>query len=242
MTLHKAYLGKEHVRRYDDRHFGGKVGQAIFQMECETLDALMPPPPALLLDVPCGTGIYSARFKRHGYKVMAVDASLPMLHMTGQRDSDIDKIRSDIFHLPFPDNTFDVVMTIRLFQHFPKQAVAGILLDLRRVVKPGGRVIFDTFRWTPKQMPCIWRLFKGEMHVLSHREVEEIIDAAGLSKINQRSLHLFSPIRQRKLPYRIFLGLRTIEQIVPQGWLLRTFWACTKDRTNLTHPDLHKTG
>lgn len=104
-----------------------------------------------------------------------------------------------------------------------------MLHELKRVVTPGGRVVFDTFRWTPRRWPLLRRfLEKEEMYVYSHNNVEAMIRAVGLNKCQQISLYLFSPIWQRKLPLWILLVLGMVEAAIPQGWLLRTFWACTK--------------
>jgi ubiquinone/menaquinone biosynthesis C-methylase UbiE len=188
------------------------------------------PPRGLILDVPCGTGIYSKAFNENGYDVVAADASLPMLERTGQRREDIPRVLCDISRLPFRGGAFDAVMTIRLFQHYPKDDVTRILHELRRAIKPGGRVIFDTFRWTPRRVPLFrWFLDKSEMYVLSHRDVEGMIQTAALRKVQGVSLYLFSPIWQRKLPLWVLWGLNALERITPQRWLLRTFWACTKD-------------
>ena len=229
MNIQKAYTGEELVETYDYRHFGGSGGQYIFQKDCTALESLSEPPRGLILDIPCGTGVYSERFKDRGYEVVAADASLPMLGKTGERKGGIPRVLCDIHHLPFRECVFDAVMTIRLFQHYPKDDVTRILHELRRAIKPGGRVIFDTFRWTPRRMPLFRRFLKGEMYVLSHRDVEEIIQAVTLRKVQEVSLYLFSPIWQRKLPLWVLWGLNGLEKITPQRWLLRTFWACTKD-------------
>ncbi len=228
MTLHKVYRGEETVGRYDEHHFGGPVGQQIFQQECEVLDNFLRHYSGRLLDIPCGTGIYSARFHELGYDVVASDASFEMLQLTVSRGYDFEILQSDIFHLPFGDDSFDVVVTLRLFQHFPLPHVSRAMQELQRVVKPNGLVIFDTFRWTPKQMPLIKRFFKGEMYVYAPAKVKTMIDTSGLKLVRHTSRHLFSPIRQRKLPYGLFRGIHALEKKVPQRWLLRTFWACTK--------------
>lgn len=104
-----------------------------------------------------------------------------------------------------------------------------MLRELGRVIKTGGRVVFDTFRWTPRQMPLLRHIFRGEMYVFSHREVEEMIEAAGLVRVHKVSLYLFSPIWQRKLPAWSLRVLNALEGALPPGWLLRTFWSCAKE-------------
>ena len=99
-----------------------------------------------------------------------------------------------------------------------------------RVVKPGGRVIFDTFRWTPRRWPLVHRFVaQGYIHEIASAAVEALIRDAGLRMIATETSYLFSPILQRKLPIAALRALTAIEDFLPDGWLLRTFWACTKD-------------
>ena len=72
------------------------------------------------------------------------------------------------------------------------------------------------------------RFFRGEMYVYPHRVVEKMIEQAGLRKVEERSLHLFSPLIYRKIPSWLLRGLEAVEKALPQRWLLRTFWACTE--------------
>lgn len=228
MGVEKAY-GSELTAAYDERHFGGRSGQYILQRDCSALQSLMGRPGALILDVPCGTGAYTAAFTQEGNTVVAADASAPMLELTGRTQSSRLRVLCDIGHLPFKDHSFGATMTLRLFSHCGEDEVARMLRQLKRVIRPGGRVIFDTFRWTPRRWPVLRRfLEQGVIHVVSHRAVEEMIAKVGLRKVEARSLYLFSPIWLRKLPLWAVRALTTVESLLPQRWLLRTFWACTK--------------
>jgi ubiquinone/menaquinone biosynthesis C-methylase UbiE len=44
---------------------------------------------------------------------------------------------------PYPDDTFDVVYSYIVFQHLPRHIVGQYLGDCARVIKPGGRLIFQ---------------------------------------------------------------------------------------------------
>ena len=230
MGVQKAY-SEELAKAYDDRHFGGRSGQYILRRDCEALQALLERPPGLILDIPCGTGAYVTALLQTGYDVIAADASPPMLQVTGRRAADTRRVLCDVNHLPFRDGTFDAVVTIRLFSHYRQDDVTRMLLELRRAIRPGGRVVFDTFRWTPRRWP-FFRRFLDEscITVLSPRQVEEVIRKAGLRKMDVRWLYLFSPLWQRKLPFPVLRLLTALETVLPQRWLLRAFWACTRSQ------------
>jgi len=139
-------------------------------------------------------------------------------------------VHSDIEHLPFPDDSFDATVTLRMFSHCPKDAVVRGLRELGRVIRPGGRVIFDTFRWTPRRWPLARRVLDQNcIYVVSPREVEKSIEDAGLLKIESRSLYIFSPLLQRRMPLMLVRGFTALEALLPPPWRLRTFWACTKE-------------
>lgn len=226
LRTQKAY-SKELAERYDLRHFGGKSGHHILQKDSAALAALLPPPPGLVLDIPCGTGIYTARFATYGYDLVAADASSPMLEITGQRGASTPRTLCSIHQLPFADNTFDATMTLRLFSHFEPNDVVRGLVELRRVIKPGGRVIFDTFRWTPRRWPVLRRFVaQSYIYEIASADVQKLIQEAGLRTVATKTCYLFSPIWQRKLPYILLRTLTALETLLPDRLLLREFWAC----------------
>ena len=60
---------------------------------------------------------------------------------------DIDPARKpdlvgDIYHLPFPDGSFPVVVMIEVLEHLQEPARA--LEEVARVLKPGGKLILTT--------------------------------------------------------------------------------------------------
>jgi ubiquinone/menaquinone biosynthesis C-methylase UbiE len=228
MKKHKIYLGKTLVDQYDYRHFGGSGGQHVFLKDNAALEFLIGTSGGLLLDIPCGTGVYSRQFQQKGYDVIAADASRPMLERLGQKPGSIPRVLCDANRLPFEDSAFDTVTTVRLFQHLAEENVVRILHELRRVTKSSGFVVFDTFRWSPRHMRFFKHFLKGEIYVYSHRIVEKMIEKAGLRKVKTNSLYLFSPIMYRKMPVWFLRGLDVVEKMMPQQWLLRTFWACTR--------------
>jgi len=97
-------------------------------------------PGARCLDVCCGTGDVARELARRGAAVIGLDASAGMLAVARQRvGQGIALVRGDALRLPFPDNVFDAV-TIA----FGNRNVAGLPAlygEMRRVAKPGGRVV-----------------------------------------------------------------------------------------------------
>ena len=98
-----------------------------------------------VLDVACGTGIVSRAAARRvgvGGSVTGVDLGEPTLAVARSRASEdgvaIEYIQSDAGALPFEDGAFDVVLCQQGLQFFPDRG--GALTEMRRVLKPGGRL------------------------------------------------------------------------------------------------------
>lgn len=85
-----------------------------------------------LLDVGSGPGTdYHPLFE--GVEIVALDTSLGMLAKVRAK-----RVSADAQALPFPDASFDRVMSNHMLYHVPDKVRA--LNEMRRVVKPGGRV------------------------------------------------------------------------------------------------------
>ena len=96
-----------------------------------------------ILDVGCGAGTYVRLLRKMGYRVVGLDYSLPSLRKA--RMADIQKtgvyIESNAYLLPFPDDIFDLVLSIGTFQAMedPQRAVK----EMARVLRPNGIVIAE---------------------------------------------------------------------------------------------------
>ena len=97
-------------------------------------------PDALVLDVACGTGDLSIELKQNAAaKVVGSDFCRPMLEVAKEKAGQvIPFVEGDAMSLPFADMSFDVVTIafgLRNLSNFEDG-----LRELRRVLKPGGRI------------------------------------------------------------------------------------------------------
>ena len=105
-----------------------------------------------VLDVACGTGVVAITAARTGARVRGMDLS-PVLLADARRnaaliDSDIEFLEGDAEALPYPDATFDVVLSQFGHMFAPRPEVA--ISEMLRVLKKGGRIAFST--WPPELM------------------------------------------------------------------------------------------
>jgi ubiquinone/menaquinone biosynthesis C-methylase UbiE len=150
-----GYLSSESAERYDHQVevlFGGGAAAMRRQALVPLKHALAGRPivgrgAARLLDVACGTG----RFLRE------VKANYPRLYVTGldlsphylevaRRElrpwSRVRLVEAAAEAMPFADAEFDAVTCIYLFHELPPRIRRAVVAEIRRVLKPGGTLIF----------------------------------------------------------------------------------------------------
>ena len=139
----EARLWDEHVGLYQD------VFEPLTQrFATAAIEALAAAPRAHVLDSAAGAGGAALELARRGSRVTAIDASPAMVERTRRRASaaglTIESVAMDGQDLGFADATFDAALSVLGVVLFP-DAVRG-LSELRRVVRPGGRIALVT--WT----------------------------------------------------------------------------------------------
>jgi len=126
--------------RYDS-WFTTPIGQLVRWYEAELLLTFLAPQPGeRILDVGCGTGIFTADVLKSGAWVTGIDLSASMLSLALARGGDtFAGLCADMCALPFADNSFDRIFSMTAIEFVADGAKA--IAELDRVVKPGGRVV-----------------------------------------------------------------------------------------------------
>lgn len=104
-----------------------------------------------VLDVACGTGVVAITAARRRAMVSALDLTPELLEHARENErvaecGPIDWTEGDAERLPYADASFDVVLSQFGHMFAPRPDVA--LAEMRRVLKPGGRIAFAT--WPPE--------------------------------------------------------------------------------------------
>jgi len=148
MNTCKQETGNELFDEWPDRYdrwFATSIGQFVKKYESELLlEMLKPCQDECILDVGCGTGIFSMDVLSSGAEFVGLDISHPMLVRAADKTAmyQFTGVVGDMVSLPFADESFDKVfsMTAIEFVADAEQAVA----ELNRVVRKGGTVVLTS--------------------------------------------------------------------------------------------------
>jgi SAM-dependent methyltransferase len=94
------------------------------------------------LELGCGTGLFLSRAAASGAAIHAVDLSVDLLDKAREKTKGLPLVtlsRGNAEALPFRDSSFDAVYGSSILHHLDLDAA---LAELRRVLKPGGRLVF----------------------------------------------------------------------------------------------------
>lgn len=142
-----------------------------------------------VLDVGCGTGTLAIAAKQHvgpSRAVYGIDASPEMIARASKkaRKAGVEVIFKNGLAeaLPFPDVRFDVVLTTIMLHHLPRKARQQCACEMRRVLKPGGRVLAVDFGGaTPKKGGIFAQLHRhGEVNL---RDLTALLREAGFQPV-----------------------------------------------------------
>jgi demethylmenaquinone methyltransferase/2-methoxy-6-polyprenyl-1,4-benzoquinol methylase len=201
----RADLGKEPgdvrrmfdavARRYDLTNDVLSLGQDR-RWRTRVFAAVAPLPGELILDLAAGTGTSSVPFAEAGATVVPCDFSLGMLQVGKRARPQLPFTAGDGTRLPFADGTFDAV-TISFGLRNIVDPGAG-LRELRRVTRPGGRLVVCEFShptWKPfrtvyveylmKALPAVARAVSSspDAYVYLAESIRAWPDQAGLARL-----------------------------------------------------------
>lgn len=116
----------------------------------EFFDRLSIPPGIRLLDVACGAGQLTIPAARRGIHVTGLDLAANLVQQARTKAADeglkIQADEGDAENLPYPDASFDVVMSLIGSMFAPRPEL--VASEMVRVCRPGGRIIMGN--WTPE--------------------------------------------------------------------------------------------
>jgi len=97
-----------------------------------------------VLELACGTGLWTRRLVKHASRVVAVDAAPEVLEINRGRVADerVEYIQADLFQWVPPAAGFDVCFFGFWLSHVPESRFDAFWSAVLAALKPGGRVLF----------------------------------------------------------------------------------------------------
>lgn len=134
---------------YDLKRFGDYLGRFYVDLSNAILyDLLQIKKGEKVLDLATGTGRVAVGLAEKGVRISGVDLTWNMLERAKEK-ADERNLKTVSFHvanalqLPYKDNTFDKVVSIRFFHILPFAMQKAIVQEVTRVLKPGGLFVAE---------------------------------------------------------------------------------------------------
>ena len=155
--IKSAYRDESLVNEYIASRFDNPFFAAVHRRQISRINqAIRRASPSSLLEVACGPARLTTELEYVGHSV-ALEQSPAMLAQARRRLQDAGRthwtlIEGDAFDLPFPPHSFDVAVTTKFLRHFDTADRVRLLHGLKRVLRPGGHLVFDVvhasaYRW-----------------------------------------------------------------------------------------------
>lgn len=158
-----------------------------------------------VLDIGCGSGVFSNEMREAGARVVAVDAN-PAAAAYAQKtfaNSKLTIIRALMDELPFAPASFDRAVCLEVIEHVYPDQVRALLRDLYQVLKPDGRLLLTTPNYRGLWPIVEWAADHGgstakmdsEQHVTRfHKKMlADYLTKANFTDIHIRCFSTFAP-------------------------------------------------
>ena len=156
LLAEQARYYRERASEYDDwwfrrgRYDHGPEANARWFADAARVEAALEGfnPVGDVLELACGTGLWTRRLALHAHHLTALDASGEVLELARARVEDprVSYVQADLFAWE-PDASYDACFFGFWLSHVPEERFDAFWEKVKRALRPGGRVFFvDSLR------------------------------------------------------------------------------------------------
>ncbi len=218
----QVFVEKEKMDAYEH-----KMGYYARTIDQKVVSSFLDNEKGFILDLGCGTGRFTSFLESSGARVIGADYSPGMLHVAQKRIKS-PLVRCDAFNLPFKDNVFDNVLSMRLIFHYYRPR--GIVEEVKRVMDDTGAFVFDSLNKYSLRyfLYFIQRVFQRragrQMWYASKKEMLDFITSIGLGIEKSESRYLLPTRFYRFLPHVLIFIIDKIEPFWPAPLRQISYW------------------
>jgi len=180
---------------YDNR-YDANLGKLYYAHICSQVMGRLSPG-GRLLDLGCGTGLFSRFYSHRGGRVVGLDISRGMIEKARENCAGGEFVKGTAEMLPFEECTFDGVSSLLAFSYLRDPDLT--MREVFRVLKPGGSMAICTLGLNlfTRGLPALYQLSEainlkkacfgafGERYY-SVDEMEQLLIGAGFEEIQVR--------------------------------------------------------
>ncbi len=166
----------------------------LWKMRLRTVYLARIQPGEQMLDVGCGTGTLALEAQKHVGamgRAAGIDPGIQQIararSKAARRHAPTDFQVGVIEHLPFPDQTFDVVFSTLIMHHLPAPVKRQGLAEIARVLKPGGRLVIADFKRKQERQGRAARFHAGGS---SMQDLADLLKEAGFEDLETEEMQL----------------------------------------------------
>ncbi len=217
---------KHHYDQVADIYDGRYDGERGRQYHTHICDHLMTriPKGAQLLDLGCGTGLFTHRYIQAGGRAVGLDISRGMLSKARDRCRQGEYIAGTAEVLPFRDSCFDVVSSMLAFSYIRNPG--ALLAEAWRVLRPGGHIAICTLgrNLLTTAVPVVYHVWERlgvrqvgvgtfDEHYYTERELAGLLRDAGFCSIHSK----YCSFAHHSLPDPLFALVKKVEPFVEKS-------------------------
>lgn len=148
--------------------------------------------PGKILDIGCANGRNLEPFLLKNFTCYGIDLSKGLLRIAREHYPKAHFIYANAIKLPFPDNSFDYVVSFAVLHHLPPKYHAQAFKEIFRVLKPDGRAYIAVwnklqprFWFTPKETSIPWKLANKTIdryyYFFNYWELKKLLQQTGFT-------------------------------------------------------------